>query len=138
MKPPSIYCTGAMNPMKTVTVEALSAELFQSRTSLFKGSKEHFQQTPVELQRSVRMDCVRQLLLDPRRRTNQGLTGVGDTATSMGFTAAATLLGAIKSNTENTRRTHSPTASRARLKPGAIHARQRLHLQEGCRKPRET
>ena len=75
------------NPMKTVTVEALSAELFQSRTSLFKGSKEHFQQTPLELQRSVRMDRVRQLLLDPMRRTNQGLTGVGDTAASMGFTS---------------------------------------------------
>ena len=75
------------NPMKTVTVEALSAELFQSRTSLFKGSKEHFGQTPLELQRSVRMDRVRQLLLDPMRRTNQGLTGVGDTAASMGFTS---------------------------------------------------
>ena len=75
------------NPMKTVTVEALSAEIFQSRTSLFKGSKEHFEQTPLELQRSVRMDRVRQLLLDPMRRTNQGLTGVGDTAASMGFTS---------------------------------------------------
>ena len=75
------------NPMKTVTVEALSAELFQSRTSLFKGSKEHFQQTPLELQRSVRMDRVRQLLLDPVRRSNQGLAGVGDTAASMGFTS---------------------------------------------------
>ena len=75
------------NPMKTVTVEALSAELFQSRTSLFKGSKEHFGQTPLELQRSVRMDRIRQLLLDPMRRTNQGLTGVGDTAASMGFTS---------------------------------------------------
>ena len=30
------------NPMTPVTVEELSAELFQSRTSLFKGSKEHF------------------------------------------------------------------------------------------------
>ena len=75
------------NPMKTVTVEALSAELFQSRTSLFKGSKEHFQQTPLELQRSVRMDRVRQLLLDPMRRTSKGLSGVGDTAASMGFTS---------------------------------------------------
>ncbi|QNI74855.1 response regulator transcription factor [Synechococcus sp. NOUM97013] len=75
------------NPMKVVTVEALSAELFQSRTSLFKGSKEHFEQTPLELQRSVRMDRVRQLLLNPTRRTNQGLTGVGDTAASMGFTS---------------------------------------------------
>ena len=75
------------NPMKTVTVEALSAELFQSRTSLFKGSKEHFEQTPLELQRSVRMDRVRQLLQDPARRASQGLSGISDTAASMGFTS---------------------------------------------------
>ena len=75
------------NPMTPVTVEELSAELFQSRTSLFKGSKEHFGQTPLELQRAVRMDRVRQLLLDPRRRASQGLIGIGDTAASMGFTS---------------------------------------------------
>ena len=73
------------NPMKAFTVEELSIELFQSRTSLFRGSKEHFNQTPLELQRSVRMDRVRQLLLDPPRRARQGLTGVGDIAASMGF-----------------------------------------------------
>jgi AraC-like DNA-binding protein len=73
--------------MTPVTVEELSAELFQSRTSLFKGSKEHFEQTPLELQRSVRMDRVRQLLQDPARRASQGLSGIGDTAGSMGFTS---------------------------------------------------
>ena len=81
----------ARNPMKPVTVEELSAELFQSRTSLFKGSKEHFDQTPMELQRSVHMDRVRQLLLDPARRTSQGLTDVGNTAASMGFTSRSQL-----------------------------------------------
>ena len=75
------------NPMTPVTVEELSAELFQSRTSLFKGSKEHFEQTPLELQRSVRMDRVRQLLQDPVRRASQGLSGISDTAASMGFTS---------------------------------------------------
>ena len=75
------------NPMTPVTVEELSAELFQSRTSLFKGSKEHFEQTPLELQRSVRMDRVRQLLQDPVSRASQGLTGISDTAASMGFTS---------------------------------------------------
>ena len=75
------------NPMQTVTIEELSAELFQSRTSLFKGSREHFQRTPLELQRSIRMDRVRQLLLDPARRASQGLSGVGDSAASMGFTS---------------------------------------------------
>ena len=77
----------ARNPMTPVTVEELSAELFQSRTSLFKGSKEHFEQTPLELQRSVRMDRVRQLLQDPARRASQGLSGIGDSAASMGFTS---------------------------------------------------
>ena len=75
------------NPMTPVTVEELSAELFKSRTSLFKGSKEHFEQTPLELQRSVRMDRVRELLQDPVRRASQGLTGISDTAASMGFTS---------------------------------------------------
>ena len=73
--------------MTPITIEELSAELFQSRTSLFKGSKEHFEQTPLELQRSVRMDRVRQLLQDPARRNRQGLSGIGDTAASMGFTS---------------------------------------------------
>ena len=75
------------NPMTPNTIEELSAELFQSRTSLFKGSKEHFEQTPLELQRSVRMDRVRQLLQDPARRASQGLSGISDTAASMGFTS---------------------------------------------------
>ena len=77
----------AKNPTKAVTVEELSTELFQSRTSLFKGAKEHFGQTPLELQRSIRMDRVRQLLLDPERRTSLGIEGVGDSAASMGFTS---------------------------------------------------
>ena len=75
------------NPMTPVTVDEISAELFQSRTSLFKGSKEHFEQTTLELQRSVRMDRVRQLLQDPARRASQGLSGIGDSAASMGFTS---------------------------------------------------
>ena len=77
----------ARNPMTPITVEELSAELFQSRTSLFKGSKEHFEQTPLELQRTVRMDRVRELLLEPTSRDRQGLNGVGDCAESMGFTS---------------------------------------------------
>ena len=75
------------NPMMPVTVEELSAELFQSRTSLFKGSKEHFERTPLELQRTVRMDRVRKLLQDPARRASQGLSGISDTAASMGFSS---------------------------------------------------
>ncbi|MEJ6826749.1 MAG: helix-turn-helix domain-containing protein [Synechococcus sp. ArSW.bin.68] len=77
----------ASNPMKTVTVEELSSELFQSRTSLFRGSREHFEQTPLGLQRSIRMDRVRQLLLEPARRDSLGLIGVGDSAASMGFSS---------------------------------------------------
>ena len=33
------------------------------------------------------MDRVRQLLLDPARRASQVLSGVGDSAASMGFTS---------------------------------------------------
>ena len=77
----------AANPMKKVTVEQLSSELFQSRTSLFKGSREHFERTPLELQRSIRMDCVRQLLLDPQKRQRLNLHGVGDVANALGFSS---------------------------------------------------
>ena len=77
----------ARHPMRTVTAEELSAELFQSRTSLFRGSREHFERTPLELQRSIRMDRVRQLLLEPAYRVKLGLKGVGDSAASMGFTS---------------------------------------------------
>ena len=77
----------AENPMKTVTVEDLSSELFQSRTSLFRGSREHFERTPLELQRSIRMDRVRQLLLEPALRASLGVKGVGDSAASMGFSS---------------------------------------------------
>ena len=79
------WCT--QNPMKTVTVDELSSEIFQSRTSLFKGAREHFERTPLELQRSIRLDRVRQLLLSPTLRASQGLTGVGESAESMGFTS---------------------------------------------------
>ena len=75
------------NPMTPISVEDLSAELFHSRTSLFKGSKEHFEQTPLELQRSVRMDRIRQLLQDPARRASQGLSGTGEIIASMGYTS---------------------------------------------------
>ena len=77
----------ARHPMRTVTAQELSAELFQSRTSLFRGSREHFERTPLELQRSIRMDRVRQLLLEPAYRVKLGLKGVGDSAASMGFTS---------------------------------------------------
>ena len=73
------------HPKRIVSVEELSGELFQSRTSLFKGSREHFERTPLELVRSVRMDRVRQLLMSPTLRATKGVTGVVDSAASMGF-----------------------------------------------------
>ena len=75
------------NPKRNVTVEELSSELFQSRTSLFKGSKEHFEQTPLQLQRSVRLDCVRELLMEPSQREDMNLKTIGETITTMGFTS---------------------------------------------------
>lgn len=79
------------NPARTATVEQLSDELFQSRTSLFKGAKEHFDRSPLELQRSVRMDRIRQLLQEPERRTAMGLKSVGDCATAMGYNSRSHL-----------------------------------------------
>ena len=77
----------ANNPTSTLNIEEISNEIYQSRTSLFKGSKEHFQRTPMQLQRSIRMDRVRQLLLNPRQCNSQGLKGVGAIAASVGFSS---------------------------------------------------
>ena len=70
-----------------LTMEELSAVLFQSRTSLFKGCQEHFGQTPLNLQRSIRLDLARQLLLDPNRCDANHLQGVGTIAAHLGFTS---------------------------------------------------
>ncbi|KZR83064.1 helix-turn-helix domain-containing protein [Synechococcus sp. MIT S9504] len=75
----------AKNGSKSLSMNELSAELHQSRTSLFKEPREHFACTPLELQRSIRIDRIRQLLLDPSRRREPGLTGVGAIASAMGF-----------------------------------------------------
>ncbi len=77
----------AQNPKQVRTIDELSAELYQSRTSIFKGSKEHFDRSPLEVQRSIRMDRVRQLLLDPARCQMLGLRGVGAIAAELGFTS---------------------------------------------------
>ena len=77
----------AKNPKTTMRVEEISSEIFQSRTSLFQGSKEHFQRTPLEVQRSIRLDQARQLLLNPKQRNNAGLTGVSDIVEEMGFSS---------------------------------------------------
>ena len=75
----------AKHPKTPLKIEQISSEIYQSRTSLFQGSKEHFQRTPLELQRSIRLDRVRQLLLNPKQRHNQGLTGVSEIVEEMGF-----------------------------------------------------
>ena len=77
----------AHNPKQVRTIDELSSELYQSRTSIFKGSKEHFDRSPLEVQRSIRMDRVRQLLLDPARCQMLGLRGVGAIAAELGFTS---------------------------------------------------
>ncbi|QNJ01505.1 transcriptional regulator/ AraC family protein [Synechococcus sp. A15-62] len=63
------------NPKTPLKIEEISSEIFQSRTSLFQGAKEHFQLTPLELQRSIRLDRVRQLLINPKQRQHQDLNG---------------------------------------------------------------
>ena len=75
------------NPSKNLTITELSDVLYQSRTSLFTGCQEHFGRTPTELQRSIRLDLVRQLLLNPKRSLALGLSGVGAIAAHMGFSS---------------------------------------------------
>ena len=68
-------CTGG-NPSKNLTITELSEVLYQSRTSLFNGCQDHL--TPTELQRSIRLDLVRQ---------NAAMQGLGAIAVHMGFTS---------------------------------------------------
>ena len=68
-------------------IEEISREIFQSRTSLFQGAKEHFRRTPLELQRWIRLDRVRQLLINPKQRHKQGLNGVSKVLEEMGFSS---------------------------------------------------
>ena len=77
----------AQHSKTPLKIEEISSEIYQSRTSLFKGSKEHFQRTPLELQRSIRLDRVRQLLLNPKQRQNLGLTSISKIAEDMGFSS---------------------------------------------------
>ena len=77
----------AKHPKTPLKIEEISSEVFQSRTSLFQRSKEHFQRTPLELQRSIRLDRVRQLLINPKRRQLQGLNGVSEIVEAMGFSS---------------------------------------------------
>ena len=77
----------AKRPKTPLKVEEISSEIFQSRTSLFQGSKEHFQRTPLELQRSICLDRVRQLLINPKQRQHQGFNGVSEIVEAMGFSS---------------------------------------------------
>ena len=75
------------HPKTPLKIEEISSEIFQSRTSLFQGAKEHFRRTPLELQRSLRLDRVRQLLINPKQRHKQGLNGVSKVLEEMGFSS---------------------------------------------------
>jgi AraC-like DNA-binding protein len=75
------------NPSNNLSITELSDLLYQSRTSLFNGCQEHFGRTPKELQRSIRLDLIRQLLLNHERSNALGLRGVGAIAAHMGFTS---------------------------------------------------
>ena len=75
------------HPEENKSAAELSDLLFQSRTSLFKGCQEHFQQTMGQLQRSIRLDLARQLLLDPKKQEQLGLSGVGEISQHLGFSS---------------------------------------------------
>ena len=73
------------HPRARITVDALCEELYQSRTSLFKGCKEHFRCTPHELQRAIRLDRVRSMLRQTADREQLGLKGIQAIARHFGF-----------------------------------------------------
>lgn len=73
------------HPEQHKNAKELSNLLFQSRTSLFKGCQEHFQQTMGQLQRSIRLDLARQLLLNPEKRKQLSLDGVGEISQHLGY-----------------------------------------------------
>ena len=75
------------HPEQNKSAAELSHLLFQSRTSLFKGCQEHFHQTMGELQRSIRLDLARQLLLNQEKREQLGLDGVGEVSQHLGFSS---------------------------------------------------
>ena len=75
------------NPSKNLTITELSDVLYQSRTSQFSRCQEHFGRIPTELQRSIRLDLIRQLLLNPKRSLAFGLSSVGAIAAHMGFSS---------------------------------------------------
>ena len=77
----------AKHPKTPLKIDEISSEIFQSRTSLFQRSKEHFQRTPLELQRFLRLDRVRQLLINPKQRHKQGLNGTSKVLEEMGFSS---------------------------------------------------
>ena len=72
-------------PEQVQSVQQLCDVLHCSRSSLFKGCQEHFGITPLVLQRSVRLDRLRALLIDPSLRAREGLEGVTDVAKLFGF-----------------------------------------------------
>lgn len=73
------------HPRARITVDALCEELYQSRTSIFKGCKEHFRCTPLELQRAIRLDRVRYLLRQTAECQRLGLKGIQAIARHFGF-----------------------------------------------------
>jgi AraC-like DNA-binding protein len=73
------------HPRARITVDKLCEELYQSRTSLFTGCKEHFRCTPHELQRAIRLDRVRSMLRQPADRERLGLKSIQAIARHFGF-----------------------------------------------------
>jgi hypothetical protein len=98
--------------MKT-TVGALYEELYQSRTSLFTGNKEHFKCTPHEL--AATPDSAGQgpyLLRQPTDRERLGLKGIRAIANHSGLKAKATFSSAINSASKR-----SPSSQQAVHEP---------------------
>ena len=120
------------NPMKTVTVEALSAEHPNLVRHCLKDLRSISDRRPWSYNAlsawTASDNCCWTQCVVPIRASPVLATPLHRWASP----AAATSLGAIRSNTENTRRTHSPRALRTPLDPGAISEHKRLHKQQAC------
>jgi len=73
------------HPRESISVDALSERLYQSRTSVFMGCKKHFGCTSLELQREIRLDRVRNLITQPAERERLNLNSVHNIAMHFGF-----------------------------------------------------
>ena len=101
---------------KNLTITDLSDVLYQCRRSLFSGWQDHIERTPTGLQRNIRLDLVRQLLLKPKRSLAFGLSDVGAVAVRMDSATVAITGPTMSRKSTSTRRMNCLLAYSSTLK----------------------